>query len=321
MIFLDDNADFLSPTMTAEVFSGAADTRLALCSAKEKFADHKNTCGCWEISESTKNGSFFSVARSRPVGQNGPYLYAIKRLREQWQHSQIGLAILQREAELGRLISHPHLVPVLDGNLSDGEPFLVQPWLTGNDLHFIASFGRTAQISETIWIGRQITEALCELERHGFCHCDLKPGNIMVSPTGHATLIDLGLARRTDEASLPIDHSMGGTPKYMAPELFRGSKTADIRADLFSLGLVMLEMLFGKDAPFSGDPNNRISANLWRANWQRLEYTQSVNRKSPLYLAEFESLLRSMVETNPENRPVSADQLKRQMLQLELALL
>ena len=320
MIFSNESYDLVPPNATGQAFSGNAEQHFPFIStAYENRSLKSNGVNGWEIGEYLQNGSFFCVAQARPTSQNGQFLYAIKRLRDKWRQTEIGLAILQREAEVGRLISHPHLVPVLDADFDPHDAFLVQPWLTGQSLYKILSSGRTARPIETLWVGRQIADALAALESHGYCHCDVKPGNVMLSPTGHATLIDLGLARKTGETSLPLECAVGGTPKYMAPERFDASKSNDIRADQYSLGLIMLEMLFGQGSLVSDEPANRVLAGRWHEYWQPLDRRFNGSQTSRAWLAEFQKLLRSMIETDANKRPRSAELLKRQMIQLELA--
>ena len=272
----------------------------------------------WELKSHSYNGTFCNVTQARPRGQKGPFLYAMKRLKPEWQYSSVGRAVMNRETELGRLVSHPHLVPTLDANADDDESFLVQPWLQGKTLQELMSLGRTAKPAETIWIARQIAEALAALEAHQFCHSDVKPGNIIVSPNGHATLIDLGLARRTGEPSLLIDRAVCGTPRYMAPEAAEASQAIDIRADLYSLGLVMLEMMFGKTALVSRESSTRVHAGQWHEWWR-----SPTNQGEQIHpgVAELEALLRSMTSVDKSKRPDSANILLRRLVSIEIAII
>ena len=272
----------------------------------------------WELNSNSCQGTFFTVTQARPRGQNGEFWYAVKHLKPEWRHSSVGRAVMNRETELGRLISHPHLVPTLDANTDGDEPFLIQPWLQGKTLQEFLSLERSAKPVEAIWIARQIAEALAALEECGYCHSDVKPGNIIVSPNGHATLIDLGLSRRTDEPSLPIDRAVCGTPGYMAPELTDASHSVDVRADLYSLGLVMLEMLFGKTALISGEFSARVNTGQWHEFWH---LPANQGKQEQPGLAELESLLRSMTEADRSKRPDSAEILLRRLISIELALI
>jgi len=275
----------------------------------------------WELDGQSCHGTFFTVTPARPRGQNGPFLYAVKRLKPEWRRSSVGTAVMNRETELGRLISHPHLVPTLDANTEEDDPFLVQPWLQGKTLQEFLSLGRRAKPFEAIWIARQIAEALAALEHHGFCHSDVKPGNIIVSPNGHATLIDLGLSRRTGEPSLPMDRAVCGTPGYMAPESAEASHSIDIRADLYSLGLVLLEMLFGKTVLISGESSARVHVGQWHELWHppAIQGTAKQVGQARPGLAELEPLLRSMTDIDRSKRPDSAEILVRRLISIELA--
>ena len=284
-------------------------------SAVSPFTTEKSPAFDWELNSVSCHGTFFTVTQARPLGRDGQFLYAVKRLKPKWQYSSVGRVILNREAELGQLISHPHVVPTLDENTDCDEPYIVQPWLQGKTLQESLSLGRTAKPSEVIWIARQIAEALAELEKHGYCHCDVKPGNMIVSPNGHATLIDLGLARRMEEPLLPIDRAVVGTPKYMAPELTDRSFPGDIRADLYSLGLVMLEMLFGQ-AILPANSMSQLYANQWQNHWGSLASQTNRHWQS---LADLESLLRSMTDPDVTKRPDSAGMITRQLVSMELA--
>ena len=271
----------------------------------------------WELNSVSYSGTFCTVTQARPAGRSGAFSYAVKRLNPKWRLSPVGKAVIKREAELGRLVTHPHVVTTLDEMTDGDDPYLVQPWLQGKTLQELLSSGRTVNPGEVIWIARQIAEALAELEKHGFCHSDVKPGNIIVSPNGHATLIDLGLARQTGEPTLPIDRAVVGTPKYMAPELLDSSRPVDIRADLYSLGLVMLEMLFGKSIlSEDDDASHRVNVGLWHTHWESLASRANRQRQ---WLADLESVLRAMTDHNAVRRPASAEIPARHLISIELA--
>jgi len=270
----------------------------------------------WELNTISYEGTFCVVTQARPAGRNGAFSYAVKQLKKPWQHSPIGKLFLCREAELGQIISHPHIVPTLDANTECEVPYLVQPWIQGKTLHELLSRRRIAKPAEAIWLARQIAEALATMEKHDFCHSDIKPSNVIVSPDGHATLIDLGLARRTGEPELPFDRAVVGTPKYMAPELTLSdaSQAIDIRADLYSLGLVMLEMLFGQSILSADGVSHRINIGQWRTLWDALGGRLKDQKHS---LADLENLLRSMTSADAAKRPRSAEDLVRRLIPLE----
>jgi len=275
--------------------------------------------GKWELGVTSYSGTFCDVTEAKPAGRNVPFSYAVKTLRPQWKNSQAAIAMMQREAEIGQTITHPHLVPVFEDKTNDAAAYLVQPFLQGKTLqYFLSEKNCRPNFRETIWIVRQIAEALAELEKHDFCHADVKPANIVISETGHATLIDLGLARRFREKALPIDRFLGGTKNYIAPELLENSAVIDSCSDIYSLGIVMGEMLFGEQFLFCESKQNEIP-NFFR---QLLIESNFIERNMLRYfIPKTESLLCSMLTISPENRLKSASQLVRELIAIELVMI
>ena len=105
--------------------------------------------------------------------------------------------------------------------------------------------GTTIEISKALWIVRQTAEALDALHAAGWMHGDVTSGNIRVSPAGHVTLIDLSFARRREEIGSAADRPIMGTCSYVAPECLTSALRPDIRSDIYSLGVVLFEILSG----------------------------------------------------------------------------
>ena len=149
---------------------------------------------------------------------------------------------------MGQSVSHPHLVPVLAASVLEPPRLLVMPWLEGASLQARLAAGETFNIPKALWIARQTAEALDGLHAAGWMHGDVTPGNIHVSPAGHVTLIDLSFARRSDEIGSAADRPIMGTCSYIAPEYLTSALRPDIRSDIYSLGVVLFEMLSGRVA-------------------------------------------------------------------------
>ena len=200
-------------------------------------------------------GGLAQIFRARPAGSqpNQPALYALKMLLPDWQNDAQAVRLLKREAQVGQSVSHPHLIPILFASVQQSPRFVVMPWLEGATLRTAAwppvSVSTCPQV---LWIARQTAEALDALHQAGWMHGDVKPSNIMLSPEGHATLLDLGFARRTDETGSAVDRCVLGTFHYIAPEFLTSAIRADIRSDIYSLGAVLYRILAGR-LPFVGD--------------------------------------------------------------------
>jgi serine/threonine-protein kinase len=214
-------------------------------------------------------GTFSRVFRARSADGDvaSPPAYAVKRLKPELEDDATAVQFLRREARVGSTVHHPRLAPILAAHVERPPYYLVLPWLAGSTLEAIieravdeesseGTLGRTralvsaknqppVSLIHALWFARQIAEALAALDEAGWTHSDVKPANVMISPQGHATLIDLGLARRPADEDHSIDRAQVGTPLYMAPELFVSSVRPDIRSDVFSLGMVLLELLTG----------------------------------------------------------------------------
>ncbi|MFO0905497.1 MAG: serine/threonine-protein kinase [Pirellulales bacterium] len=224
--------------------------------------------GPWRLVSLAGEGAWTRVYRASPMRfpESAPADYAVKMLRPEYQHDALAARLLQREELVGRQVTHPHLAPVLSSRI-DRKPFFVTtPFLEGAVLR--DCFGPPPRtplpVSASLWVARQIAEALTALHTAGWLHGDVKPGNIFVAPTGHSTLIDLGFARRLgphlDAHAVPWDQlQVLGTPAYAAPEIHHADPSTDPASDVYSLGVVLFEMLTGR-WPFEHADPRRLAA-------------------------------------------------------------
>ena len=154
------------------------------------------------------------------------------------------------EARAAALIRHPNICPIYDIEEADGEIFIVMARLEGETLSRKIAKG-TLDIGAAIAIAIQIAEGLEAAHELGVVHRDIKSSNIIVGPDGHASILDFGLALRLGETRLTGAGHAVGTPTYMSPEQARGSEV-DRRTDIWSLGVVLFEMVTGS-VPFDRD--------------------------------------------------------------------
>ncbi len=168
-----------------------------------------------------------------------------------------------REARAAGRLSHPNIVTVYDYGEDNGRYFIAMEYLEGGTLRDRIQGGTSLPPDEAIGIACQVLGALTHAHAHKVVHRDVKPDNIHIQPDGQVKLTDFGIARLTEEASLTGDGQVFGTPSYMSPEQIEG-RGIDLRSDLFSLGVVLYEMLSGHK-PFTGDSVVSITYNIMHA--------------------------------------------------------
>ena len=268
----------------------------------------------WEPVQLAGEGPLARVYRARPEGggSNRPAAYAIKVLRPEWEDDPRAIALLRREAAVGRAVSHPHLISILAAGVASRPYYVVMPWLTGTTLARRDLRRQSLPQAMVFWIARQVAEALEALHAGGWMHGDVKPSNVFVSPEGHATLLDLGFARRIDRPDSGVERWMAGTYQYIAPEVLTSSMPVDIRSDIYSLGMVMYEMLSGQ-VPFRGRDAGEL------ARQHRGARVPDVRRLAPEVPAEAAALVHDMVAKEPLRRPQTPQELIERLIAVEIA--
>jgi PAS domain S-box-containing protein len=163
---------------------------------------------------------------------------------------------LMREIQASSQVRHPNVIEILDYDEDEqAGTYLVMEFLEGQALDQIIA-EQDLSVDSSLRIALQLCDALSAIHAHGLVHCDLKPGNVYLLPSGQLKVLDFGLVKPFDEKSAEIYHRITtrnmvyGTPQYMAPEQ-AGVCSPDPRADIYSLGVMIYEMLLSK-LPFQG---------------------------------------------------------------------
>lgn len=154
----------------------------------------------------------------------------------------------RREAQAAGRCVHPNIVTVYDFALHDGNPFIAMEFVDGRNLAEIRA-GGSLPPGEAIAIALQVLDALAAAHRTGIIHRDIKPANILLQNDRFVKVTDFGISR-INSSELTADGAVIGTPSYMSPEQCRGV-TVDARSDIFSLGVVLYELLCAQ-RPFAG---------------------------------------------------------------------
>jgi serine/threonine-protein kinase len=198
-------------------------------------------------------------------------------------------------------------VSIYDFGFCHGQPYLVMEYLRGTQL---SAHLRAEQMSpaRAVLLTRQILGALRQIHRQGIVHRDIKPANIMFcTPTGTGPLVrllDFGLAKdlaRTMVGELTVPGIVFGTPGYLSPEQAAGAPL-DGRSDLYSLGIVLYEMLYGMR-----DPNTLLSNRAWRL--ETAGFLRADGRPAPTVSRELQATLARTLEHDPARRFQTADEL------------
>jgi len=156
-----------------------------------------------------------------------------------------------QEARAAGSLNHPNIVTIHDVGKAGDVVFMAMEYIEGVELRTLIGEGRPLRVAQALSIAAQIAEGLAYAHQRGVVHRDIKPANIMVLANGPVKITDFGIARMRGTGDLTQTGMLLGSPKYMSPEQVIG-KRADHRSDIFSLGVILYEMLCGA-APFNGE--------------------------------------------------------------------
>src|SRR5215208_1444894 len=215
--------------------------------------------GKYRIDERLNEGGMGTVYRGTHVLMEKTV--AIKVLRPALAADEKIVARFSREARAASRISHPHALSVTDfGEDENGNVFLVMEFLSGKTLKQVIRDGGPLSLTRVVDITRQVGDALNAAHSQGVVHRDLKSDNIMLLDTmtgDYAKVLDFGIAKINEpdgstDTGLTAPNLVIGTPQYMSPEQCAQNAEIDARSDIYSLGVILYEMLVGH-VPFSGD--------------------------------------------------------------------
>ena len=161
-----------------------------------------------------------------------------------------------QEAKAAGRLNHPNIVTIYDVGRSGEVAYIAMEFLQGRELRDIMNESGALSVDRVLDIAAQVAQGLAYAHEHDIVHRDVKPSNIMVIRDGHVKITDFGIARMASSAVRTQTGMVLGSPKYMSPEQVMG-KSIDQRSDIFSLGVMLYEMLSGQ-TPFKGENVNAI---------------------------------------------------------------
>ncbi len=213
-----------------------------------------------------------------------------------------------QEARAAGRLNHPNIVTIYDAGQADGVAYIAMEFLDGTSLRTILDEHPPLGIARAVETAGQVARGLAYAHEGGVIHRDIKPANIIVLRNRRPKITDFGIARLSEADGRSGERA--GSPKYMAPEQIRADATIDGRADLFSLGAVLYEMLTGR-APFTGETVQEIMERVLDADPPP---PASVNAHVP---PELDAIVMRMLAKRPGDRFPSARSLFRELRRVE----
>lgn len=261
---------------------------------------NKLLLGRYEIIEKIGEGGMAVVYKAKDRLLNR--YVAIKILRPEFTKDEQFIENFRKESQAAAGLSHPNIVNVYDVGKEGNIHFIIMELIDGKPLSKLIEEKGRLDYKEAINIVRQVASALSLAHKNQIIHRDVKPHNILITSSGTAKLADFGIARTISKATLAEgDEKIMGSVHYFSPEQARGAYV-DERSDIYSLGIVLYEMLTGK-VPFDGD--NPISIALMHINNKMPSVSESVAGIPP----QLEKVIEKATDKYQSNRYKSADEM------------
>jgi serine/threonine protein kinase/formylglycine-generating enzyme required for sulfatase activity/cephalosporin-C deacetylase-like acetyl esterase len=263
--------------------------------------------GRYQVIEELGRGGMGRVYRvlDKKLGEE----VALKLIKPEIAADEETIRRFRNELRTARKIGHPNVTRMYDLGEDEGTHYITMEYVRGEDLKsFIHRSGRLT-VDKAVTIAEQISEGLAEAHRQGVVHRDLKPQNIMIDRDGNARIMDFGIARSVKPEGITGSAVMIGTPEYMSPEQVEG-KAVDPRSDLYSLGIILYEMLTGR-VPFTGDSVLSVAMK------QKSEPAPDPQLKNPQIPAWLGRLILKCLEKEAAERYQTAEGLVSELKKIE----
>lgn len=231
---------------------------------------------------------------------------AIKVLRGDLSSDDKFIRRFQREALSVSNLSHPNIVEVYDVGEEDGSHYIVMEYIEGKTLKQLLKKRETLTLTEVIDIMTQLTDGIAHAHDSYIIHRDIKPQNIMIEDDGRIKITDFGIAMALNATMVTQTNSVMGSVHYLPPEQASG-KAATVKSDIYSLGIMMYELLTG-NVPFKGDNAVEIALKHMK------DKLPSVRKQDPSIPQSVENIILRAAAKNPRNRYDNAHEMHEDLL-------
>ncbi|XID95217.1 Stk1 family PASTA domain-containing Ser/Thr kinase [Paenibacillaceae bacterium WGS1546] len=259
--------------------------------------------GRYELLARVGGGGMALVYKARDILLNRNV--AVKVLRQQFTHDDDFVKRFRREAQAAASLSHPNIVSIYDVGQIDDTHYIVMEFIDGSNLNEIIRERAPLQTDEAVKIAAQICDALEHAHHNQIIHRDIKPHNILIGNNGRIKVTDFGIARAVTSSTITQTGSVIGSVHYFSPEHAKGVATGE-KSDLYSLGIVLYQMLTGR-LPFLGE--SPISVALKHLQ-EPFEQPRQVNPHIP---QSVENIILRAMRKNPQERYQSANEMLKDL--------
>ncbi len=227
---------------------------------------------------------------------------AVKILHAQFSNDADFIDRFHREAQGAARLAHPNIVNIYDVGEEAGSHYIVMEYVPGDTLKNRIQQEGHLPVEETLQIAKEIASALEQAHRNNLVHCDIKPHNILMMPDGHIKVADFGIARAVTSSTMTYSGNVIGSVHYFSPEQAKGSMITP-KSDIYSLGVVMYEMLTGR-LPFTGETSVGIAIKHLQ------EEAPAVRQVDPTIPPVVEAIVSKAMAKEPDERPSGTEMIR-----------